>query len=423
MQLSKGRVPTQTASPRWTSSTKLVAGFTMVAIVAAVLIRFNHLIGPLLLAFVLSYLLHPLATWLSANTKLSWRGSVNLIFFIFLLIIVLVATLLGFAVLDQLGTLINAAQNFVSSLPEFASQLATQAVQFGPIRIDFAELERTLVQDFHLDFATISQQLLASLQPALGRAGTLIGALATSALSTIGWSLFVFIISYFLLLDAGGVPTFLQHIDLPGHSDDLSRMGRELARVWNAFLRGQLLVVTLIIISYFFLMETLGVHNALGLAFLTGLAKFVPYVGPLVAGATAALVAFFQGGNYLNIAPPLLYAGIVVVATLVLDQTFDNLVTPRIYGRVLGVHPAAVLVAALIAASLLGFVGLLLAAPVFASLQLFLTYAIRKMLDLDPWPLPETELEPVEVPLARPLQAISKRLQVYAKRARKRTGR
>jgi predicted PurR-regulated permease PerM len=398
----------------------LVAGFTMVAIVAAVLIRFNHLIGPLLLAFVLSYLLHPLATRLSASAKLSWRASVNLIFFIFLLIIALVATLVGYGVLDQLGTLVNGAQNFLASLPEFASQLATQAIQFGPFRIDFSELERTLIQDFHLDFATIGQQLLASLQPALGRAGTLIGVLATSALSSIGWSLFVFIISYFLLLDTGGVPTFLQNIDLPGHSADLSRMGRELGRIWNAFLRGQLLVVTLIIISYFFLMEILGVHNALGLAFLTGLAKFVPYVGPLVAGATAALVAFFQGGNYLNIVPPLLYAGIVVVATLVLDQTFDNLVTPRIYGRVLGVHPAAVLVAALIAASLLGFVGLLLAAPVFASLQLFLTYAIRKMLDLDPWPMLETESVRVQMPLARPLQAIAKRLQVYAKQVRRR---
>ena len=72
------------SSPVWTSSTKLVVGLTMVAIVAALLIRFNTLIGPLLIAFMLSYLLHPLASRLSERSDLSWRGAVNLIFLIFM---------------------------------------------------------------------------------------------------------------------------------------------------------------------------------------------------------------------------------------------------------------------------------------------------------------------------------------------------
>lgn len=406
-------------SPRWNSSAKLVAGLTLVAIVAAVLIRFNHLIGPLLLAFILSYLLHPLAVRLTQTTNLSWRGSVNLIFTVFVLIIVLLSVMVGFAVVDQLTTLVTVAQNFVSGLPEFANQLAIQAFQLGPFRIDFAELERVLEQEFNLDFATISRQLLSALQPAIGQAGSLITLIATSALGLIGWSLFVFVIAYFLLVDAGQVPTLFNTIDLPGLDADIRRMAREVSRIWNAFLRGQLLVIILVIITYFLAMTALGVHNALGLAFLTGFAKFVPYVGPLTAGTVAALVALFQGGSYLGIDPPILYAVIVIIVTLVLDQTFDVLIAPRIYGRVLGVHPAAVLVAALIAASLLGFVGLILAAPVLATLRLFATYAIRKMLDLDPWPYPETELAKVDLPLAQQLQGLGKRLRTYAKRLRK----
>lgn len=413
-------MPKKSISPRWNSSAKLVAGLTLVAIVAAVLIRFDYIIGPLLLAFILSYLLHPLAVRLSAATKLPWRTSVNAIFITFILIIALLSTLVGFAVVDQLASLVTVAQNFVSGLPDLATQLATQAIQLGPFRIDFAELERVLEQEFHLDFATISRQLLSALQPALGQAGSLITLIATSALGLIGWSLFVFVISYFVLLDAGQVPILFNTMDLPGHDADIRRMARELSRIWNAFLRGQLLVIILIVITYFLAMTALGVHNALGLAFLTGLAKFVPYVGPLTAGTAAALVALFQGGNYLGIEPPILYAVIVIVATLVMDQAFDILIAPRIYGRALGLHPAAVLVAALVAASLLGFVGLVLAAPVLATLQLFITYAVRKMLDLDPWPHPETELEKVELPLARQLQALRKRLQSYAKAWRKR---
>jgi predicted PurR-regulated permease PerM len=411
----------QSASPRWSSGTKLVAGLTLVAIIAALLIRFNNLIVPLLLAFILSYLLHPLVNQLAATAKVTWRAAVNLVFFAFLIVIIILLVLLGFAIVDQMDTLVRFIQNFISGLPEFAGTLSTaEAVQFGPFEINFAELERLLITEFEMDFSELSRQLLTALQPAIGQAGSVVGALAASALTTIGWAFFVFLISYFLLAEAGQVPTFFKNVDLPGHDADLRRMGRELGRIWNAFLRGQLVLIIMIIFTSFLLMSALGVHNALALAFLTGAAKFVPYLGPLIAGLVTALVAYFQGGNYLGIEPPLTYAIIVVVSSVVLDQIFDNLVTPRIYGEALGVHPAAVLVAALIAASLLGLVGLLLAAPVLASLQLFATYAIRKMVDLDPWPDPESDLAPIEVPLARPLQGVWQRFREYVTRLRKR---
>jgi hypothetical protein len=58
--------------------------------------------------------------------------------------------------------------------------------------------------------------------------------------------------------------------------------------------------------------------------------------------------------------------------------------------RSLRVHPAAVLVTALIAANLLGILGVVIAAPFLASLTLLGRYVMRKMLDLDPWPAGET---------------------------------
>jgi len=407
-------------SPPWTNSTKLIFGLTAVAVVAALLVRFNNLLAPLLFAFILSYLLHPLASRLSAFAKLPWRTSVNLIFIAFILIIISLSTLIGFAVVDQLAGLVSVLTDFVAGLPELARGLATQAVHIGPFDVNFANIERLLVNEFGLDFATLSQQVLAALQPVLGQAGGLIAAVATSALGGIGWSLFIFIIAYFLLAEAGQVPDVFKNIDLPAHDAEYRRMGRELGRIWNTFLRGQLLVIILIVITYFFVMSVLGIRYALGLAILTGLAKFVPYVGPLIAGTTTALVAFFQGGNYLGIEPPFTYALIAVVAALVMDQTFDNLIVPRIYGRALGVHPAAVLIAALIGARLLGLIGIVLAAPGLASLQLFITYATRKMLDLDPWPNPETELKPIGVPLARPLQRLIKRTRSLVLRLGKR---
>lgn len=391
-------------SPQWSQSTKLVVTVLILVIVGALVVRFNNIIGPLLLAFILSYLLHPLTRRLSERSNLSWRGSVNLIFIIFLLVISFVFTVTGFAIVEQLENLVRVVQSFVANLPQLAQDLSTQVYHVGPFEFDFAELETQLQQNFDLSFLALGEQLLGALQPVLGGAGSLLGSLATSALSALGWGAFVIIISYFILADAGQVPDFFIGIDMTGHSDDLRTMAKRLGRIWNAFLRGQLLLFIMIVLSSFLLMTLLGVRNALGLAFLAGLAKFVPYVGPLIAGITNALVAFFQGGNYLGIGPPLTYALIVVVAAVVLDQIFDNLVTPRIYGSTLGVHPAAVLVAAIIALNLLGFVGLLVAAPVLASLQLFLRYVLRKMLDLDPWETPSLDDASMSGPWSNLLQ-------------------
>ena len=399
------------SSPTWSTSTKAIVAIVMLVIIGALLVRFNSLIGPLLLTFIISYLLHPLASWLSSRTRLSWRGAVNLIFALLLVLVILLSTATGFAVVDQLRNLTRVVENFVTNLPQLAQDLSTQVYHVGPFEFDFAALESQVLQQLGVDFATLAQQALNTLQPALGTAGTLLGAVATSALTTIGWGLFVLIISYFILADIGQVPDLLRSLQIPALDADLRRMGRELSQVWNAFLRGQLLLIVLIVTTSFILMSILGVRNALGLAFLAGLAKFVPYVGPLIAGITTALVAFFQGGNYLGIEPPFTYALIVVVAAVVLDQIFDNIVTPRIYGQALGVHPAAVLVAAFIAADLLGLVGLVLAAPVLASLQLFALYAFRKTLDLDPWPEPEKRMAAFKNPFEKPIQRLKQGIQ------------
>jgi uncharacterized protein YneF (UPF0154 family) len=106
----------------------------------------------------------------------------------------------------------------------------------------------------------------------------------------------------------------------------------------------------------------------------------------------------------------LLYTGIVVVVTLAVDQVIDTLITPRIMARTLKVHPAAVLVAALIAANLLGLLGVVIAAPFLATILLLGRYVMRKMFDLDPWPPVETELHP---PMGTELMTRFRQLRRY----------
>jgi len=223
------------------------------------------------------------------------------------------------------------------------------------------------------------------LQPVLGRLGSILSTFAASALVTLAWILFVLVIAYFMLARTGEVTDEMINIDIPGYNDDIRHMNVEFRRIWNVFLRGQLIIFVLAIVLYSILLTTLGVRYALGIAIMAGVARFIPYVGPFLVWIITALVAFFQGSNYFGL-ESWIYVILVVGLCLILDAVLDNIVVPKFHGDTLGLHPAAVLVAALVAAQLIGFVGLVLAAPVLASMVLISRYFLRKMLDQDPWP-------------------------------------
>ena len=376
---------TTTPSPKWTSTTKLIVGLTFAAIVAAMVIYFRSIIGPLLLAFVLSYLLHPLAGKISSIKGMSWRLSVNLIYIILIILFAGSMTLTGLAIVQETQSLVSIVQDFLTKLPSILEDLATTTYSIGPFTLDLSG---------YLNLETLGDQIITNLQSLVGRAGTIVGSVAGSAANTFGWVAFIMIVSYFILADAGKVPDAIQFLDIPGYADDIRRIGRELARLWNAYLRGQITIVIIVIITYSILLAILGVRYSIVLAMLAGIARFVPYLGPLITYIVMGLVTIFQPSNYFGL-DPLQYTVIVIVISILVDQIFDNLVSPRILGQSLGVHPAAVLVVAIIAANLIGLIGLVLAAPVLASVQLIGRYTLRKMLDLNPWP----ESEGKEVPI------------------------
>ncbi len=392
------------ASPKWGPTLKLIVGLTAMGLVIALLIKFRSIMGPLLLAFIVSYLLYPLAGGFSKLTRLSWRASVSLIFLLLVLIILGLSTATGVVVVQEIQNLIKIVQNFTTDVPTLISTLSTQVYKIGPFQVTLSQF---------LDLNTLGNELLGLLQGGLSRAGTIVATFASGAATTIGWGLFVLLISYFILADMGRRPDPAQLISIPGFDSDVRRIARELGNIWNAFLRGQILIVTLIIVMYSLVLTILDVRYALGLALLMGLARFVPYAGPFITYTVAFLVIFFQGTNNIFGWQPLTHALIVIPVAFILDQIVDTMITPRFFGHTLGVHPAAVLVAAIIAADLIGIVGLVLAAPVLATTKLVGTYIIRKMLDLDPWPEAENELKPIEPSW---LSKITRRFQAWWKR-------
>ena len=378
----------QPNSPKWSSTLKLIVGLTFAGMLIALLIYFRSIIGPLLIAFILVYLLHPLAALLNTHAKLSWRASSNIIFILLIIILLATFTLTGLAAVQQIQSLIVVIERFINDLPNQIDNISNQVIIIGPYKLDLSQFT---------DLGQLGDQVISTLQLLIGRAGNLVGTLATATAGLFGWGFFVLIITYFVLADIGKVPDPQYFINFPGYSYDIQRMSKSIGRIWNAFLRGQLTIVIMVIISYLILLSILGVRYAFALAILAGIARFVPYIGPLITYIVMALVTLFQGGNYFNL-QPVFYTALVIVLSIIMDQIYDNLVVPRVMGRSLGVHPAAVLVVAIIAANLIGLIGLLLAAPVLATVNLVGRYTVRKMFDRNPWIDTEDQLIPLGFP-------------------------
>lgn len=374
-------------SPRWGVTIKIVVGLSIAIGIGAMFVAFRSIIGPLLLAIMLAYFINPIIVWINQSTRLNWRLSASLVFLILLILVVGVFTAIGVVLVGQIESLFNLIVNFVNNqLPILLQNLSEFSFTIGPLQLDLSQLNLTNLAD----------QFLNNLQSLIGQAGGLVGAVASGAVGIVGWTAFVLIIAYFLVAETGRVSGNIQFLSIPGYDYDIRRMSRELGRIWNAYLRGQFVVILLVIIVASIIMSGLGVRFALAIALFTGIARLVPYVGPFSVSMITFLVAAFQSSNYFNL-QQIYFALIVVIIMIVVDQIFDNIIAPRLLGQSLGVHPAGILIAALILAQLIGFVGLVLAAPVLASIRLILQYVIRKLFDQDPWPDPEIETIPVQI--------------------------
>jgi predicted PurR-regulated permease PerM len=363
------------SSPSWGPTTKLVVALTIVAIAAGLFVQFHVILGPLLMALVLAYLFYPIASFLQKLLHFSWQLTVGLIYLLLMVFLLGMLTLGGVGLVQQIESLVTVVETNLASLPDVIQNLSGRIYQFGPFQIDFRQL----------DLNQLSNQILGLLQPLLGRTGELLSTVASGAAQFLGWALFVLLLSYFVLAESGGLRGRIVWLDIPGYSEDFRRLGHELSDIWNAFLRGEIIVFLLTAISYTIVFSILGVRYAIGIALLAGLAKFVPYVGAFITWTTLALVAYFQPAKLFGLTP-LSYAILALALAVLIDETFDNVITPRIIAQTLRVHPAGVLVAAIIGANLLGLLGVVVAAPILATVALLWRYTMRKMLDLEPWP-------------------------------------
>ena len=182
----------------------------------------------------------------------------------------------------------------------------------------------------------------------------------------------VLVITFYLLLDIRRLrAVVLRWLD-PAHRPGARRVFSEIARVFGAYVRAQLLVALSLGLLVAAVLLALGVPYALFLALFAALAELIPMVGPIVGAVPALLVSVMMP------LPTVIWVG---VAFVVIQLIESNILVPRMVGRAVGIHPVGSILALALGFQLGGIIGALFAVPLAGLLWVLVSTAVRAWRD------------------------------------------
>jgi predicted PurR-regulated permease PerM len=205
------------------------------------------------------------------------------------------------------------------------------------------------------------------LAPLLSEYGGRLGALASGALGTVTRSggalvtsvvtvFLIPILTFYLLRDWDHIVRRVGELIPVSEREALFGLARESDEVLGGFLRGQILVMLGLATIYSIGLSIVGLDYAIAIGVVSGLVSFVPYLGLVVGIALAGLTALAQLQSIGAVA--------AVVAVFVIGQMIEGtLLTPKLVGDRIGLHPVLVIFAVMAGGQLFGFFGILLALP------------------------------------------------------------
>jgi len=349
-----------TASPPPTRWQRLALAAGLLVAIWLVLRLFDSVLAPFVAAAVIAYALDPPTTYL---TRLGVpRGLAALLMILALLFALLLFALLLYPlILAQIGLLINRVPQYVQLLQAWAREVITH-----------------LQESFGSDVVNDKLRDLVSSQ-----AGTMLNVMVSTLTGVIGSGVAIFnvlslvvvtpVVGFYLLRDWQGV---IHRVNswLPRRYEGVIRaQAREVDRILSAWVRGQAMCCVILALYYALALSLAGLDLGLIVGLAAGVLSFIPYVGSITGGVTAIGLALAQF--------PLWRGVIVVVCVLLVGQVLEGYV---IYPRFLGDRvelPAVWVIFALFAGgAAFGFLGVMLAVPVAATIGVLCRFWLRRYL-------------------------------------------
>lgn len=314
---------------------------------------------PVVLALILYYLLRPILRLLE-EAKIPRLGGIGLIF----LGVIGLITLLIVLVLPFLR---EQFQKLIMEFPDYFMQLLTDLDAF---------LRTSMVGDYYRGSSFDIEQMISTLpanvadtlQATITSIITGVTGFISTITSVILSILIVPFILFYLLKDGEKLPEYFVRLLPPRFRDDTREVLGEADKQLGAYIQGQLIVAFCIGVMVYIGFLIIGMDYALLLGVLAMVTSVVPYLGPAIAIAPAAIIAL--------VTSPFMLVKLAVVWTVV-QLVEGNLISPQVMGKTLFIHPITIIFVLLTAGSLFGIAGVILGIPMYALVRVLVSHLYK----------------------------------------------
>jgi predicted PurR-regulated permease PerM len=308
---------------------------------------------PFLIALTAAALLDPL---LDRMQRRGWsrRSAVIVVFAIFLLVFAGVALILIPAAVRQATDLVGSVPSYYEALAKrFQALLGSQQDLLGRLHLPTSSSE--ILEQYQAQITRVLQTMLSRLLQFFG-----------ASVSKLVWVAIIPIVTFYLMLEIDPLRARVVHLVPQRHQPRFLELSERVGAVFSGYVRGLIIVcagyavVTGVLLAVFFRLP-----YSLMIGLTAGVLYAVPYVGAIATVAIGGLVATASH-------PSTGYVVGVVLTMLAINQVFDQLITPRVVGGLVGLHPVVSLFALTTGGQLFGLPGMILAVPVAASIKVLL---------------------------------------------------
>ncbi len=336
--------------------------FYIIGIIAFCIILYatRQILAPFVIAFIIAYALDPLVDKLE-----EWKLPRTMAIVFFLLSILIILTLTGMIVFPviklQVEKLVGDMPDYTVTIQQWFSPIFENVIKEDPARI------KESISNLMEKLGNIPPKLLASTSSLLwsGFSGML------NFIITLINLIIIPIACFYLLKDIDPIKEKIKALIPTRYKETVFDLMQETNEVLGGFIRGQLTVAVILAVFYSIGLFIIGTPMSIVIGIVAGLANIVPYLGLLIGLIPAILLTVLQFHDAAHLLGVLLVFGI--------DQAMEGMViTPRIVGDKIGLHPVVIMLAILAGGRFFGFTGILLAVPVAAVLNVFLKRGIER---------------------------------------------
>jgi predicted PurR-regulated permease PerM len=345
-------------------------GFWLGAFLLLVLLLwlFSGVLLPFAAAFALGYLLNPVVDRLE-QLGFNRLGATLLIMACFVLVLVSMSILIGPVVWRQLVSFTAALPAYAVKLEELISaETARLSRDYGGVLMDKLGLnnnEGGELASATNDLVAHAAQWAASFLKSLLTGGA-------ALISLISLLVVTPVVVFYMLLDWEKMITTIDGLVPLRHRETVRALARAIDTALAGFLRGQAVVCLFLGAWYGIGLSLIGLNFGLLIGITAGILSFIPYVGSLTALVLSSTVAIVQDWPQWKLL-------VMSLGVFLIGQFLEgNILSPKLVGESVGLHPVWLIFALLAFGSLFGFTGLITAVPFAATAGVIMRFAVRR---------------------------------------------